>query len=975
MSRVLVDCRLIDCTHEPALHQLAAVRREVAPADLHFLVEADRLWSDPECLGRLGLGEVPAHHVHRLHAPATGRNGSGFAAWRGRVGAVIAAAVAVELDARRILVPANSVEDVRGLWPAETLPSGVEVVALLWEEVGNGGAIVASGQVEAASAEDAPPRLALVTPLPPDQSGIADYALELIPELARHYRLELITTHPDTVTTTLASYPIRGIDWFVQNASSYDRIVYQVGNSHFHEHMFALNERHPGVVVLHDAFLSGVVRHMEQTRYRRGFFSERLYRDHGYGAVAERRRQRGERNTVMRYPCSLGVIGPALGVVVHSREARSIVASNYGENVAAGLSIIPHLRALDDKRDRISARRDLGLGDDTFLVCSFGATSLTKMNDRLLSAWRLSAMGGDPGARLVFVGGGGDGYAQQLVRSVAGSSAVVTGRCSAETYRRYLHAADLAVQLRCLSRGETSGAALDCMAAGLPLIVNRHGSMAELPETSVAMIDEDFSDAVLAAELDRLRSDATERARLTRAGLDHVVEAHHPAHAGELYRDAIEAAYRQVRARWSLPRRLAAALPRAVVPTMTETAAACADVSVPKLRAKARLFFDVTAISRNDLRSGVERTVRNLLSSLIENPPVGFRIEPVRLVKGQLILARDYTCRLLGIRRLPLQDEPVAVRSGDIYLMADLAHRAVVGHRELYRSMRRQGVKVGFMVHDLLPVRLPSYFPPVAEADHASWLEVVGEADIAIGVTRHVAHDLADWFRMNEVRTPPAIGFSHHGSELQADRDPETPSAWERFKLRGLGQRPSFLVVGTVEPRKGHDDLLAAFDRLWAQGRQADLIVVGRAGFRPLDVIGHMRRHAEKGRRLFWLQNASDRLLQHLYRSSDCLIAPSRAEGFGLPLIEAGLHGLPVLARDIPVFREVAPDGTRFFPDEGPDALATAVATWLEDRPSRTPTGDVLTWAQSAANLAGLLTGRRASGQGVGSDHAGMIQS
>ncbi|WP_115760418.1 glycosyltransferase, partial [Escherichia coli] len=87
--------------------------------------------------------------------------------------------------------------------------------------------------------------------------------------------------------------------------------------------------------------------------------------------------------------------------------------------------------------------------------------------------------------------------------------------------------------------------------------------------------------------------------------------------------------------------------------------------------------------------------------------------------------------------------------------------------------------------------------------------------------------------------------------------------------------------------------------------------------------------HAERNRRLFWLDGVSDEYLEKIYAASDCLIAASEGEGFGLPLIEAAQHKLPIIARDIPVFREVAGNHALYFSGATPDTLANAVKEWL----------------------------------------------
>ena len=91
-----------------------------------------------------------------------------------------------------------------------------------------------------------------------------------------------------------------------------------------------------------------------------------------------------------------------------------------------------------------------------------------------------------------------------------------------------------------------------------------------------------------------------------------------------------------------------------------------------------------------------------------------------------------------------------------------------------------------------------------------------------------------------------------------------------------------------------------------------------------------LKRHPELGRRLFWLEGISDEYLEALYAASSCLIAGSYGEGFGLPLIEAAQHGISIIARDIPVFREVAGDHAYYFSSETGQDLAVEINAWLE---------------------------------------------
>ena len=118
-------------------------------------------------------------------------------------------------------------------------------------------------------------------------------------------------------------------------------------------------------------------------------------------------------------------------------------------------------------------------------------------NDRLVKAWLDSTLADMPNCYLVFVGEeSANEYGVELKRIIndccARDRIRITGFVAPELYRRYLSLADAAVQLRALSRGETSGTVLDCMANGKAVIVNAHGSAAELPNDCVCMLPDHF---------------------------------------------------------------------------------------------------------------------------------------------------------------------------------------------------------------------------------------------------------------------------------------------------------------------------------------------------------------------------------------------------------------------------------------------------------------------------------------------------
>ena len=185
-------------------------------------------------------------------------------------------------------------------------------------------------------------------------------------------------------------------------------------------------------------------------------------------------------------------------------------------------------------------------------------------------------------------------------------------------------------------------------------------------------------------------------------------------------------------------------------------------------------------------------------------------------------------------------------RPGDIFLGLDLQHEIVSSQSEFYAELRRLGIPVYFVVYDLLPVLMPHRFPAHLEGLHQGWLEVVFSADGALCISRAVADELRSWMTANgPVRHRPFhVGWFHLGADI-AHSDPTSGLPDEAAEmLQRLAARPTFLLVGTIEPRKGHAQTLNAFERLWGEQTDVNLVFVGKNGWHMEQFVVRLRGHA-----------------------------------------------------------------------------------------------------------------------------------
>lgn len=821
-------------------------------------------------------------------------------------------------------------------------------------------------------------KLAYVSPLPPQRSGIADYSVQLLPELLKYYEIEVVVPQQDELSGSWGGehFVVRSVDWFLENAQHYDRVLYHMGNSVFHQHMFAMLDRVPGVVVLHDFFLGGVLLALDGASP--GAMSRALYLSHGYAAFAERFSLNGESLVVGKYPVNFEVVRRPHGVIVHSSHAADLAKQWYGPNSAEGWSVIPLLRVPTTQSLRDGARLALGLAADEFLVCCFGLMAPSKLNNRLLEAWFASHLASDERCRLVFVGEPHPGeFGKQITRVIEsseyGKRVRILGWADESTFANYLAAADVAVQLRSQSRGESSAAVLDCMNHGVATIVNAHGSFADLPRDGVWMLPEIFDTPQLTDAIEALWRNAQSRIELGQRGCNWVQQAHAPQVCAAQYARAIERGYAMA-ARDAEPMHSAIEAWHGRQPTMPEVMAlAHAVAQAQPHRASARQWLiDISGTHRSDPKTGIQRVVRSLVWALIKTPPVGCRIEPVYLSdeggRWHYRYAREWTAGALSCPSGWMPDEPVDFCRDDLLLIADFISELAVfaDHDGVFQSVRRQGARIHFFVYDLLPLQMPHCFPP-DQFGYGKWLNTLARvADGAMCISESVAQDLRAWLNTSSPQReePLSVGWFHLGADIQ--HSIPTAGVTKNFDatIARLKASPSFLMVGTLEPRKGYLQTIEAFSKLWKDGHEVNLVIVGTEGWRGMPdemrrtipkIMHSLRSHRELGKRLLWLNGISDECLEKVYAASTCLIAASEGEGFGLPLIEAAQHRLPILARNIPVFQEVAGPHATYFDGLAPEPLAGAVLQWLDMHARKlSPESSHmpwLTWEQSASVL------------------------
>jgi glycosyltransferase involved in cell wall biosynthesis len=247
-------------------------------------------------------------------------------------------------------------------------------------------------------------------------------------------------------------------------------------------------------------------------------------------------------------------------------------------------------------------------------------------------------------------------------------------------------------------------------------------------------------------------------------------------------------------------------------------------------------------------------------------------------------------------------------------------------------------------VHDVAFRHYPDTYPAAGRRYHDRAARIVaGEAARVIAVSQATADDLTELYGVE----PARISVVPLGAEPPGAAD--QPAAARL--LADLGVRgPFLLAVGTLEPRKNLPRLLAAFGEVTDELPDHFLVVAGPVGWGPT------LRPTWDSVRVKLAGPVDDPVLQALYRSADGLAYPSLYEGFGLPVVEAMAHGLPVLTSDRSSLPEVAGDAAVLVDPLDRGAIAKGLVRLVTDTALRRRLADAgprraarFTWPATAA--------------------------
>ena len=389
-----------------------------------------------------------------------------------------------------------------------------------------------------------PLRLAFCSPLPPAQSGIADYSAVLLAELESHCaEIRVFNADGAPVSTSLQRrYEVAPLSE-LPKWTHRDATVYQIGNEpSFHGSIYEMALREPGIVVLHEFMLQHLVRGLMVNRRRTQEYAGLMQACYGQGGgqAARRYLATGSGRDLWDYPLFEPIVDVSQGVIVHNQTARDRILRSRPET---RVEVVPPPLYGDvvPVGDRLELRSELGIPASSFVVASFGLMSEAKRLEVSLAAFAKLRQR-VPDALYYLVGDTSPFIGLDiLLQGELGESVVATGRQDLDRFVSYMQVADVAVNLRHPFGGETSAAALRLLGLGQTVVVSNIGWLGEIPDdVAVKIAIDEREEQTLTAALWALAEEPALRAQLGANARRWALAQHAPDRVAERYTQAIQ---------------------------------------------------------------------------------------------------------------------------------------------------------------------------------------------------------------------------------------------------------------------------------------------------------------------------------------------------------------------------------------------------------------------------------------------------
>lgn len=321
---------------------------------------------------------------------------------------------------------------------------------------------------------------------------------------------------------------------------------------------------------------------------------------------------------------------------------------------------------------------------------------------------------------------------------------------------------------------------------------------------------------------------------------------------------------------------------------------------------KPTIYLVINRHNLNYLRAGIHKVETYFQEELINAKFDNLRIVPVYWNGLSFVVEENFASCRLGGKKKELSWNPSV---GDLVFFQTFSQIKFMGKQNFLKISRNCRVVVS--IYDLLPLTNPEWFKPyMVQSFQEIFSWVLKRANILVVNSNHTKGEISKYLESNEdIRADlPSISVVHlwsiaegiqKSSFSKSDSDPVNRNSFSN-------NNPVITIVSTIEPRKGHFQVMEAASAAWSIGKQFNLIFVGQMGW-----ISNLQQKVffdfilQYSNCVKWIPDANDAEVADIYKNSSMLLSSSFDEGFGLPVAEAIILGIPVLLRNISVYKEL----------------------------------------------------------------------
>ncbi len=351
------------------------------------------------------------------------------------------------------------------------------------------------------------------------------------------------------------------------------------------------------------------------------------------------------------------------------------------------------------------------------------------------------------------------------------------------------------------------------------------------------------------------------------------------------------------------------------------------------------VFIDITTLEQQRVNTGIQRVTKEFLQQAIKNNNIVFKIllYDKKIKKMQILQLHEVKLFLKDIKKFKFtKKETISIetyvpKQTTIWFDIDSTWNAPYKRQELYPILKNNGILIYNFIHDLIPIYKQEFVQEVVIENYKSFIKAVYKySDTVLFNSNSSKNDFEKYQKELKIQTKIQKKVIYLGSNPQLSTpNSQPPTLNSQFSILNS---PYILFVGTIEPRKNHQEVLDAFDILSKKYTQLNLVFIGMKGWNNKSFMTRIQSHPLRGTRFHWLQGINDDTLYHFYKNAFVVTYLSSYEGYGLPVVESLQHSNITITSNNSSMPEVGQDFADYIDDGNISQLVEIISKYYEDK-------------------------------------------